>query len=119
MPLSHFVYEAKKNSLSLGKAVAKEQGTAVSVQEEAQEEAFGEGTELRRAMVELSEAEKSVAEVEKGPAWLSCKHLKRYGEKPMCIQYMSLCAQEKCKKDFMEASFFDYKKYLKQGKTIK
>ncbi len=107
MSLSHFVTEAKKNTPIL-------RATTFEVQEKPE----AQRAELKKAMAEISEAEKAVSEKET-PSWQQCQYLKGVGEKRMCTQYMSLCAMEKCQQKFMEANFFDFKKYLKQGKPIK
>jgi len=109
MPLAHFVCEAKKNTPALK--------TTIIDAEQFQPESRGD---LKREMAQISEVEKEAAEtgVIRSP-WESCKYLKPVGDKVMCGQYISLCVKEKCQKKFMEADFFDFKKYLKQGRAIK
>lgn len=124
MPLSHFVFEAKKHT----PVVATRQPRAVTmpVQAMAAEpkiidaENFESRSDLKKKMVIMSEAEKATAEQEpEVPQWKTCQYLKPLGQKTMCSQYLSLCAQEKCQKRYMQAEFFDFKKYLKSGKSIK
>jgi len=110
MPLNFLVAEARKNTPSLGKTS--------SVEVEAKPVA--ERVELKRVMAEISVAEKVVSEKETVvPAWRQCQYLKVAGERFLCKQYMSWCAQEKCQQKFMETGFFDFKKHLKHGKPIK
>jgi len=130
MSLAHFITEAKKNTPVLGKLpVAKAPNTVSSPEKppvgitvtavSEPEMPVARGTDLRLTMAEISEADKAVAEANKRPAWHSCQYLKSLGQRKMCTQYLSLCAQEKCKKEFMETDFFDFKKHLKHGKSIK
>lgn len=114
MPLAHFVSEAKKNTPVLRKAVTAEAESMII------DARTVSGQELRKKMGEMSRAEKAVAEQEiVVPGWRHCQYLKTLGNNEMCKQYMVLCAKEKCQRKFMEADFFDFKKYVKQGKTIK
>ncbi|MFA4855860.1 MAG: hypothetical protein WC634_04735 [archaeon] len=117
MPLSHFVVEAKKHT----PVFVPKPAQTVTMEPMAVEEADLEPrSELKKKMAIMSEAEKAVTEQETvAPEWKTCQYLKPVGQKTMCSQYLSLCAQEKCQKRFMEASFFDFKKYLKSGKPIK
>jgi hypothetical protein len=117
MPLAHFVAEAKKNTPVLGKTQSIEGKTTIS---EADAKPAFERKDLKRTMAVISEGEKAAADAEaKRPGWQTCQYMKVVGEKEMCTQYMSLCSKEKCKKEFMEKDFFEYKRYLKQGKSIK
>ncbi len=117
MPLAHFVAEAKKNTPFLGKTQAIEGRTTISGSDT--KPAF-ERKDLKRTMAVISEGDKAAADPElKRPSWQGCQYLKKIGDKEMCTQYMSLCSKEKCKKEFMEKDFFEYRRYLKQGKPIK
>lgn len=121
MPLSHLVAAAKRNAPIL-KTSAVEANSETQVSQpsaaEGSEAAAEPRVELKKTMAEISEAEKTTPGRPLA-AWQRCQYLKTVGEKEVCIQYMSLCAKEKCQKKFMEADFFDFKKYLKQGKMIK
>jgi len=109
MPLTHFVAEARKNTPVLGTSVV-----------EPVKQMEMPASNLRKEMAEISQVEKKALEkAEERPSWKNCQHLKSVGGKEMCTQYMSLCAKENCQKKFMETNFFDFKKYLKQGKTTK
>lgn len=113
MPLAHFVSEAKKNTPVLRpKPVSptKAEVAAPPVQR----------TETKMQMVEISDAEKTMASVEKQlPAWKQCQYLKSAGSRDLCKQYMSWCAKEKCQQKFMDTDFFDFKRHVKQKKSIK
>lgn len=117
MPLSHFIVEAKKHM----PVFVPKPAQTVTMEPNAVEGADLEPrSELKKKMVIMSEAEKAVSEQESEvPQWKTCQYLKPVGQKTMCSQYLSLCVQEKCQKRYMEADFFDFKKYLKQGKAIK
>ena len=117
MPLAHFIAEAKKHTPLLSKRIVEGRTTIAQTDEHP---AF-ERKDLKRTMAVISEGDKAVAEAEqiKKPTWHTCKYLKNFGEREMCTQYMALCAKEKCKKEFMEKDFFEYKKYMKQGKSLK
>jgi len=127
MPLNHLVYSARKNTPVLGKptqtpskvitVTENPQLAATAVEESPVVEPR---LELKKKMEIMSEAEKEAVERAKNiPEWQQCQYLKSVGEKKMCTQYMSLCAREKCQKRFMEANFFDFKKYIKQKRPIK
>ena len=127
MPLNHLVYAARKNTPVLRK-LNQAPSEAITVTENPQlaETAVEESPvmeprlELKKKMEIMSEAEKDAVERAKNiPEWQQCQYLKTLGENKMCTQYMSLCAQEKCQKRFMEANFFDFKKHLKQKRPIK
>lgn len=110
MPLAHFVVEARKNTPTLVKTASVE----------LTKKPFSERVELKKTMAEISTAEKVVAENETVvPAWRQCQYLKSAGDRHLCKQYMSWCAEEKCQQKFMETGFFDFKKHLKHGKPIK
>ena len=114
MPLAHFVSEAKKNTPVLRTAMSPEAETTII------DARPTDGQEIRKKMAEISRAEQVVAQQEHVvPGWKTCKYLKTLGNREMCKQYMVLCAREKCQRKFMEADFFDFKKHLKSGKTIK
>ncbi len=121
MPLAHFVSEAKRNTPSL----VKRNETVTETHPALSETAIGaepetQRAEVKRTMAEISEGEKArIAEKKPEPAWKSCQYLKDAGERMLCTQYMSWCAQDKCQKKFMETDFFDFKRHLKQGKPIK
>ena len=124
MPLSHFVFEAKKHT----PVVAPRQPQAVTMPAQAaaveqkiiDAEDFESRSDLKKKMVLMSEAEKEIAEQEPVvPQWKTCQYLKPLGQRTMCSQYLSLCVQDKCQKRYMQADFFDFKKYLKSGKPIK
>lgn len=117
MPLSHFIVEAKKHT----PVFAPKPAQTVTMEPNAVEGVDLEPrSELKKKMVIMSEAEKVVSEQESEvPQWKTCQYLKPVGQKTMCSQYLSLCVQEKCQKRYMETDFFDFKKYLKQGKAIK
>lgn len=117
MPLSHFVFEAKKHT----PVVAPKTVQTVIMNPKAVEEGdLQPRSDLKKKMAIMSEAEKAIAEQEpEVPQWKTCQYLKPVGEKALCSQYLSLCAQEKCQKRYMQADFFDFKKYLKSGKSIK
>ena len=109
MSLSHFVTEAKKNTPILKTSTV-----------ELKEEPAETRAELKKEMAEISEVEKITDERENVvPTWQQCQYLKSAGERRLCTQYMSFCVKEKCKKEFMETDFFDFKKHLKHGKPIK
>ena len=120
MPLAHFVAEARKHTpVSKGQTVeaVKKPEIQVSVPKEIPS---AERTEWKRTMAEISDSEKVITEREKAPlTWKTCQYLKSTGDRHLCRQYMSFCAGEKCKVEFMETNFFDFKRHLKQGKTIK
>ena len=127
MPLNHLVYSARKNTPVLGKP-AQTPSESITVTENPQlaETAVEDSpvmeprSELKKKMEIMSEAEKEAVERAKNiPEWQQCQYLKSFGEKKMCTQYMSLCAQGKCQTRFMEANFFDFKKYIKQKRPIK
>ena len=110
MPLNFLVAEARKNTPGLGKTAPVELTKKPSV----------ERVELKKTMAEISTAEKVVSEKETiVPSWRQCQYLKVAGDRHLCKQYMSWCAEEKCQQKFMETGFFDFKKHLKHGKTIK
>jgi exoribonuclease R len=114
MPLAHFVSEAKKNTPILGRKPVSATKSEVAAPPHVQR------TETKRQMAEISEAEKTIASVEKQlPAWKQCQYLKSAGSRDLCKQYMSWCAKEKCQKKFMDTDFFDFKRHLKQHKSIK
>ena len=113
MPLAHFVSEARKHTpLPKSKPVSatKAEVVAPPVQR----------AETKMQMAEISEAEKTMASVEKQqPAWKQCQYLKSAGSRDLCKQYMSWCAKEKCQQKFMDTDFFDFKRHVKQKKSIK
>ena len=127
MPLAHLVHEARKNTPVVGKPVEKLseaitviENYPIAAVEVEDSQALEPRSELKKKMEIMSEAEKAAAEREKNiPQWKQCQYFKAVGDRKMCTQYMSLCAQEKCQKRFMETDFFDFKKHLKHGKTIK
>ena len=127
MSLAHLVHEARKNTPVLVKAVENPseaiivtKTSQIAVTEVEDSQALESRAELKKKMEIMSEAEKAAVEREKNiPEWQQCQYLKSLGEKKMCTQYMSFCAQEKCQTRFMEANFFDFKKYLKQKRPIK
>jgi len=115
MPLAHFILEARKNTPTLVKKPAE----TVLINEEKAIEISG--SELKREMAGISHVEKEIA-AEKATtisSWKQCQYLKNLADRPMCKQYMVLCAKDKCQQKFMDAGFFDFKKYLKSGRTIK
>jgi len=118
MSLAHFVTEAKRNTPTLGKTSVIEGRTTIAASDE--KPAF-ERKDLKRTMAVISDGNKAAAEANKARAstWQSCQYLKNFSGKEMCTQYMAICAKEKCKKELMEKDFFEYKKYLKHGKSIK
>jgi hypothetical protein len=117
MPLSHFVLEAKKHT----PVFAPKPAQTLTIEANAIEGPVSElRSDLKKKMAVMSEAEKAVAEpVPEVLGWKTCKYLKEADDRAFCKQYLSLCAKEKCQKRYMEADFFDFKKYLKQGKCIK
>ena len=113
MPLAHFVFEAKKHTPVAKAVVSTEQESRIIDASSFQRQ------DLKRTMATISEGDKAAAECESAPSWTKCQYLKSVGETVYCKQYLALCAKEKCQKKFMDADFFDFKKYLKQGKRIK
>ena len=110
MPLAHFVAAARKHTPTLGKSTSVELTKKPSA----------ERVELKKTMAEISTAERVVAEKETVvPSWRQCQYLKSAGDRHLCKQYMSWCAEGKCQQKFMETGFFDFKKHLKHGKRIK
>ena len=127
MPLNHLVYAARKNTpvlvkpaQTLSEAITVIQNPQIVATEIKDSLVMEPRSELKKKMEIMSEAEKEAVERSKNILeWQQCQYLKSLGEKKMCTQYMSLCAQEKCQTRFMEANFFDFKKYLKQKRPIK
>jgi len=123
MPLAHFVAEARKNTPVSKTASSQELKVGQisrPVAVETVQKPEIQRTEVKRTMAIISEGDKAAAmEKPKEPAWKACQYLKDAGERQLCKQYMSWCAKEKCKKEFMETGFFDFKKHVKQRKPIK
>ena len=124
MSLAHFVTEAKKNTPVLGQnPVSKANRPVLKTESLEQTEPIKadlQRTDLKRTMSVISDGEKfRASERPLEPAWKTCQYLKNAGSRQLCKQYMSWCAMEKCQKKFMETDFFDFKKGLKQHKTIK
>lgn len=126
MSLAHFISEAKKNTPVLAKNGISRQKPAISQTQTAEpaatpiDEPLMQRNDLKRTMAEISQGDKAALQpAPEKPAWKTCQYLKSAGQRNLCRQYMSWCAEEKCKQEFMEAGFFDFKKHLKQRKPIK
>ena len=117
MSLAHFISEAKKHTPVLKTKTVQSTQITVSQQPEPVSDSR---LEMKRTMAEISDNQKEIKarEVEK-PSWKTCQYLKSAGGRQLCRQYMSFCAEEKCKEEFMQANFFDFKKHLKQRNNIK
>jgi hypothetical protein len=131
MGLSHFVFEAKKHTpvvmprqahaVTMPAQASAMPAQAVAVESKIIDaENFEPRSDLKKKMVLMSEAERETAGMESEvPQWKTCQYLKPLGQKTMCSQYLSLCVQDKCQKRYMQADFYDFKKYTKSGKSIK
>lgn len=114
MPLSHFIVEAKKHTPILRPATVEAKPI---IDGEAPIQAIpteGQNTETKKFMAEISEVNKEDGK----PSWQRCKYYKEKGERAFCGQYFSWCVKDQCQKKYMDANFYDFKKYLK-GATIK
>lgn len=117
MPLKFLVAEARKNTPSLAK---KPVSVAQATVQEPPQTPEMQRLDVKRQMAEISEGDKAVArEAQPQPAWKACQYLKTAGDRNLCKQYMSWCAEEKCQQKFMETDFFDFKRHLKGKRPIK
>ncbi|MBN2067293.1 MAG: hypothetical protein JW744_02400 [Candidatus Diapherotrites archaeon] len=90
MPLGHLVAAAKQNTPQINP---------------------------RKVLMNFVDADLAKPKVEKREEidWRQCKHVKNINGKATCSQYMSFCAMEKCKQNYMQSDFFSYKKHLKKA----
>jgi len=113
MPLTHFVAEARKHAPVL-KPAAMENAQIIDGESFTPGSLQGQSTETKKFMAEISEVKKEDGR----PSWQGCKYYKEKGGRAFCGQYFSWCAKDQCQKKFMDANFYDFKKYLK-GARIK
>jgi hypothetical protein len=98
--------EKKRNGITVSTQTVPKQDN-VSLQPSAAKQ------EVKRSLDFSGEIEQASKEPQQ--CWQDCKHLKQAGERKFCKRYMTLCAEDKCNRKYMngEDKELDFKRILR------